>query len=161
VSTSPRSPQKSRGRAGTTTVRAPLLLEHKSRTGRDGADLVFGSERDHPFTPTHIRKKALKAWEDWKAAEAEKAKEEDRNPELLEPVGLRELRHSYVSMMHAVGLSLETIGDFVGHSSTYMTDGHRHLLEGQEAEAGKRLEAYLAAPVSSRAATSAQSISFR
>jgi hypothetical protein len=36
-------------------------------------------------------------------------------------------------MMHEAGLSLEQIGDYVGHSSTYMTDRYRHLLDGHEA----------------------------
>jgi hypothetical protein len=39
----------------------------------------------------------------------------------------------YVTMMHEAGLSLEQIGDYVGHSSTYMTDRYRHLLDGHEA----------------------------
>jgi hypothetical protein len=33
--------------------------------------------------------------------------------------------------MHAAGCSLEEIGDFVGHSSTYMVDRYRHLLDGR------------------------------
>lgn len=47
-------------------------------------------------------------------------------------------------MMHAAGFSLERIGDYCGHSSAYMTDRYRHLLDGHEAEAAERLEAYLA-----------------
>jgi hypothetical protein len=39
--------------------------------------------------------------------------------------------------------SLERIGDYVGHSSAYMTDAYRHLLEGHEAEAAERFEDYL------------------
>ncbi len=58
----------------------------------------------------------------------------------LEPIGLHELRHSYVSLMHGAGLSLEPIGDYVGHSSAYMTDAYRHLLEGHEAEAADPFE---------------------
>jgi hypothetical protein len=46
--------------------------------------------------------------------------------------------------MHDAGLSLERIGDYVGHSSTYMTDRYRHLLEGHEAEAAQLLDEYLA-----------------
>jgi hypothetical protein len=46
--------------------------------------------------------------------------------------------------MHDAGLSLERIGDYVGHSSAYMTDAYRHRLEGHEAEAAERFEAYLA-----------------
>jgi hypothetical protein len=46
--------------------------------------------------------------------------------------------------MHDAGLSLERIGDYVGHSSTYMTDRYRHLLEGHEHEAARMLDEYLA-----------------
>ncbi len=39
--------------------------------------------------------------------------------------------------------SLERIGDYVGHSSAYMTDAYRHLLDGHEAQAAERFEDYL------------------
>jgi hypothetical protein len=45
--------------------------------------------------------------------------------------------------MHDAGFSLERIGDYVGHSSAYMTEAYRHLLEGHEAEAAERFESYL------------------
>ena len=35
----------------------------------------------------------------------------------LATVGLHELRHTYVSLMHDAGFSLERVGDYVGHSS--------------------------------------------
>ena len=47
--------------------------------------------------------------------------------------------------MFEAGLSLEEIGDYVGHSSAYMTDRYRHLREGHEARAAERFDAYLAA----------------
>jgi hypothetical protein len=53
--------------------------------------------------------------------------------------------------MFDAGLSLERVGDYVGHSSTYMTDRYRHLLDGHEAEAARILDDYLA-----RADTSAR-----
>jgi hypothetical protein len=59
----------------------------------------------------------------------------------IAPIGLHECRHTYVSLMHAAGLSLEEIGDYVGHSSTYMTDRYRHLLEGQRQKAADALDA--------------------
>jgi integrase len=62
----------------------------------------------------------------------------------------QELRHSYVSLMHDAGFSLERIGDYVGHSSAYMTDAYRHLIEGHEAEAAERFEDYLTRAASSR-----------
>jgi hypothetical protein len=45
--------------------------------------------------------------------------------------------------MHAAGLNLERIGDYIGHSSAYMTDRYRHLLEGHEAEAAAMFDEYL------------------
>jgi hypothetical protein len=48
-----------------------------------------------------------------------------------------------VGAISTPGFSLERIGDYVGHSSAYMTDAYRHLLEGHEAEAAERFEDYL------------------
>jgi hypothetical protein len=45
--------------------------------------------------------------------------------------------------MHDAGFSLERIGDYVGHSSAWMTDRYRHLLAGHDAEAAERFEPYL------------------
>lgn len=101
--------------------------------------------RARAFTPTHIRKLALAAWE---KANVERREEEQIE---LKPIGLHELRHSYVSLMHDAGFSLERIGDYVGHSSTYMTDAYRHLLEGHEADAAERFSAYLDREVAKRA----------
>jgi integrase len=120
---------KSRKGTRTVPIAEPLrlhLLELRARTGRRGSDLVFGRTASAPFTPTHIRKRALKAW----AVENHERAEEGRP--LLEPIGLHELRHTYVSLMFDAGFSLERIGDYVGHSSAYMVDCYRHLIEGHE-----------------------------
>lgn len=114
-----------------------ILLEHKALTGRRGEALVFGRTASESFTPNHIAKRAAKAW-----ALANIKRERERRPKLT-PIGLHELRHSFVSMMHDAGFTLERIGDYVGHSSTYMTDRYRHLLEGHEQEAADILGAYL------------------
>jgi integrase len=80
---------------------------------------------------------------------AEAAKRAEQERPLLAPIGLHELRHSYVSLMHDAGFSLERIGDYVGHSSAWMTDRYRHLLAGHEAEAAERFEACLTRAASS------------
>jgi integrase len=56
-------------KSGKGTRRVPLagelrriLLEHIARTGRRGDDLLFGRTAREPFTPTHIRRRALEAW---------------------------------------------------------------------------------------------------
>lgn len=115
-----------------------LLLEHKARTGRRGADLVFGRTAAEPFTPTHIRNRALGAW----AAAAIGGFFRGRNAG-LEPIALHECRHTYVSLMADAGFKLEEIGDYVGHSSTFMVDRYRHLIEGHEQEAAARFDRYL------------------
>jgi hypothetical protein len=45
--------------------------------------------------------------------------------------------------MHAAGCSLEEIGDYVGHSSAYMTDRYRHLMPGSHRQAAARLDALI------------------
>jgi hypothetical protein len=37
--------------------------------------------------------------------------------------------------------SLEEIGDYVGHSSAYMTDQYRHLLDGARTDGAAALDA--------------------
>jgi integrase len=127
---------------GTRTVPIPTLLkkqlaEHMARTGRRGDQLLFGRTATAPFTPSFIRIRAGKAW---KAANVERAKKE---LDQLVPIGLHQARHTYVSLMHAAGCSLEEIGDYVGHSSAYMTDRYRHLLPTTRAAAAQRLDALL------------------
>ena len=139
-------------------IAAPLrlsLLQHKARTGRRDGDLVFGSTARTPFTPSNISRRAKRAWKTEntrRIEEAEKAGSRSAVATLI-PIGLHELRHSYVSMLHAAGFSLEEIGDYVGHSSSYMTDRYRHLLAGDEEKAAKRFDAYLTG-----AATGAQAL---
>ena len=127
------------------TRRVPLtalLRDHltalKAATGRDGRDFVFGASADRPFTPSHIRRQAVKAWE----AENKKRVEKKASP--LTPIELHACRHTFVSLMHDAGLSLERIGDYVGHGSSYMTDKYRHLLDGHEDEARRLMDDYLA-----------------
>jgi integrase len=130
------------------SILRPYLDAHISRTGRSGRDLVFGSTALHPFTPKNVRRKALKAWEgeNKKRAEQNERRKAEGLPErsLLVPITLHEARHTYVTLMHAAGLSLEEVGDYVGHSSAYMTDRYRHLIEGREKDAASAFDAYLA-----------------
>ncbi len=119
------------------------LVELKAAS--DGHEVVFGSIHGQPFTPSNIRKRAAAAWA------AENAKRAEREPPPLRPIGLHECRHTFVSLMHDAGLSLERIGDYAGHSSTYMTDRCRHLLAGHEDETRRLVDAYLArADIASR-----------
>ncbi len=133
-----------------------ILLEHKAATGRRSSDLVFGRTASQPFSPGTTDKNARRAWASRFACgcdvdpEAEPVVDRDgrtvcleHHAPVLEPIGLHECRHTYVSLMHDAGFSLERIGDYVGHSSAYMVDRYRHLLEGHEAEAAERFDAYI------------------
>jgi integrase len=103
-----------------------LLVEWKLSSGRrDG--LVFGRTATEPFTTSHVRTRAKSAWTMAKQT----------------PIGLHECRHTFVTLMFEAGVPLERIGDYVGHSSTYMTDRYRHLLDGHAAEAAAMFDAFL------------------
>jgi integrase len=112
------------------------LAEHLARTGRRGSDLVFGKGPTTPFTSNTIRRHAAKAWSAHKPP--------------LAGIGLHEARHTYVSLMYEAGVPLETIGDFVGHSSTWMTDRYRHLMPTAGELAAEKLDAYLKASAAPR-----------
>jgi integrase len=136
MSSSPASAEKPRGTyaaSGTARYLAPL-----ARTGRRGVELFFGRTAEAAFTPTHVRKRAHAAW----AATAVGAFLRKERLD-LEPIGLHEARHTYVSLMHSAGVPLERIGDYVGHSSTYMTDRYRHLIEGQREQDAERFDQLL------------------
>jgi integrase len=120
------------------------LAESKADTGRNGPDFVFGPKRDRPFTPSHVGRTARKAWAAENARRTEEAAERGETPTLLVPIGLHECRHTFVTLMHEAGVSLEEIGDLVGHSSTYMTDRYRHLRDERRHEAARKLDEYLA-----------------
>jgi integrase len=132
-----------------------MLLEHMARTGRRGGDLVFGRTAREPFTPTWVRKRALRCW-----VGAALGAFLTRKPLSVEIdlIGLHECRHTYVSLMHAAGRSLEEIGDYVGHSSSYMTDRYRHLIEGQRAEAADAFDAFLASRTGTQTGTQAPAL---
>jgi integrase len=121
-------------------VLAKHLSAHMLRTGRRGCDLMFGSTPAQPFTPKVIRTRAGGAWAAAVVGAFLRGEAID-----LEPIKLHEFRHTYVSLMHAAGYSLEEIGDYAGHSSAYTTDRYRHLLPGRHIEAAKRLDQLLSA----------------
>jgi integrase len=137
--------------------RCAVAPRHKLLTGRSDDELVFGRSASEPFTPTHVHAKARKAWAAENKRRSEEAAEKGTKPELLEPIGLHEARHTYLLLMHDAGLSLERIGDYVGHSSKYMTDRYRHLLDGHEAEAARAFDDYLARRTGRRQSISANS----
>jgi integrase len=124
-----------------------ILAGHKLARGGAERHFVFpGSEPDRPFTPTAVRRRAENAWQAFNKREIERAKQQRREPELLKPVGLHELRHSYASLMIAAGVNTKALSAYMGHSSITITlDLYGHLMPGNEAEAAHMLDAFLAA----------------
>jgi integrase len=124
-----------------------MLEEHRKACpwAADPDGLVFGKTRDTHYSRSSIHEAATTAW----ARENKRRLKEaaDGNglhtaPLLLDPVGLHECRHTYVSIMHAAGFALEEIGDYVGHTSKHMTDHYRHLLKGHERETVAKFDRY-------------------
>ena len=105
--------------------------------GRDTDYVISGREASDPFTPTTLRKSAAAAF----ARENERRAADNRPP--LNPVGLHELRRSYVSMAARAGVPLETIKDLVGHTTTSMTDSYRKGFADAPTLAARALAEYL------------------
>ena len=130
------APKSAKGRRSVPIMGAlRRYLERQGElTGRAGTDLVFGSTSTSPFTPSHLRKRALKAWA---VAAIGAFLRGESLPIELRPIGFHELRHSFVSFAAAaVGpngerLKPEEVADMVGHSSVYMTERYRHEFDGR------------------------------
>jgi integrase len=114
------------------------LVESREREGREERDFVFGASGDRPFAPSRVGRSAARAWSEENAARS------GRGEEPLVPIRLHDCRHTFVLLMYDAGLSLERIGDYIGHSPAYMIDRYRHLLEGDEAEMRRIMDDYLA-----------------
>lgn len=120
------------------------LVEWKASSRGRADDFVFpGRSMTVPFTSTNVRRQASAAWESFNEQERKQAQLEGREPALLVPIGLHELRHTWVSHMAASGFSLEEIAPFAGHSTSWMTERYRHLLPGAAADAALRFGEYL------------------
>lgn len=118
------------------TVLREHLVEHKLRSGRH-VGLVFGTSASQPCTPSNVRNRANAAW-----ARAD-----------LDPIGLHECRHTFASLMIAAGVNAKALSSYMGHSSVTITyDRYGHLMPGNEGEAARLLDGYLAR-VTARAST--------
>jgi integrase len=136
-------PKSEKGKRTTIIINllAELLKEHLQRTGRTGADLIFGRTPTLPFDSNTIYNRARKAWN---AAREQEDKEDtisiDRR---IREIGLHECRHTAVSHMLDAGITIDKVSKFMGHSSITVTiDRYGHLLPGGEAEAAALLDAY-------------------
>jgi integrase len=104
------------------------LDEHLIRTGREGAQHVFGRTAEDPFAPPVTDQRAKDAWE---AAG-------------LQPITLHEARHTFASLLIAAGANAKAVQEFMGHSKIQTTfDTYGHLLPGSHDEVRERMDAYL------------------
>ena len=89
---------------------------------------MFGVSATAPFEPSTVRRRARAAW----AAAG------------LEPRTLHEARHTAASFMIAAGANAKALSTVMGHAGVEITfNRYGHLMEGSEAEVGRRLDAYL------------------
>lgn len=119
------------------------LAEHHLAAGRPAEGFVFATSTGGPFTPTNVRKRALRVWAEENERRTEQAEEAGTTPELLHAIGLHECRHSAVSLWHAAGVRREVCEDWAGHSSGAVHDRYRHLRPETFSAELARLDAYL------------------
>lgn len=114
------------------------------RTGRTGADLVFGRTPDAAFVSSTIDNWAKNAWRALNDREREDAAAAGREPKLLQPITLHECRHTFASLLIDAGANPKAIQTFMGHSKIQTTfDIYGHLLPGSHDEVRERMDAYL------------------
>lgn len=105
------------------------LLAHRVRTLATPDTLVFAASAGGPFEPSTANRRARA---EWKRAQ-------------LKPIGLHECRHTFASLMIAGGVNAKALSTYMGHASVTITfDLYGHLMPGNEAEAARALDAYLA-----------------
>ena len=137
-----------KSRAGERTVPVPELLRselirYRLRQGLGGTGFVFSSTGERPFDPPNTLRVARRAW---KGAG-------------LPAISFHECRHSYASHMIAAGVNAKALSAYMGHSSIQVTmDRYGHLMSGNECEAARLLDDYLARSCASVPATTVSNI---
>jgi integrase len=92
--------------------------------------LVFGNGT--PFDPVALTKRADAAWREAK----------------LPRITLHECRHTFASLMTAVGVNAKALSEYLGHATITLTmDRYRHRMPGNEAETAGMLDNFLARAV--------------
>lgn len=118
-----------------------------TRTGRTGADLVFGRTPGAAFVSSTIDNRAKSAWSAFNDRAEEEAAAAERDSESLRPITLHECRHSFASLLIDAGANPKAIQTFMGHSKIQTTfDIYGHLLPGSHDEVRERMDAYLLVP---------------
>ncbi|HVC06148.1 MAG TPA: site-specific integrase [Solirubrobacterales bacterium] len=105
-----------------------ILVEHKLRRGGEGLMRIVIDSDGKVKHSTTLTERAHKIWQ---AAG-------------LKPIGMHECRHTFASLMIAAGVNAKALSTYIGHASISITmDRYGHLMPGSEAEAARRLNAYL------------------
>jgi len=118
------------------------LAAHKLRRGT--ADGFFFGSAGRPLNRAMLIKRSLRAWVEANAKELGHAEEQGRKPNLLEPIGLHEARHTCASIFIAAGVNVKPLSAYLGHASITITlDRYGHLMPGNEDEAVGLVDAYL------------------
>lgn len=97
--------------------------------GYSGTDRFFGlATGARPFDPSKLSKRADRTWQDAG----------------LERITLQECRHTFASLMIAVGVNAKALQGFMGHANISITlDRYGHLMPGSGTEGARLLDAYL------------------
>jgi integrase len=104
------------------------LAAHRLRRPERGG-LFFG-RAGRPFRAETIRDRAAKTWRDKK----------------LRVFGYHEARHTCGSILIAAGVNAKALRTYTGHGSIAITfDRYGHLMPGNESDAAKLVDRYLAA----------------
>ena len=104
------------------------LATHQLRLGRS-TGLLFGRTPTRPFDDRALKLRAEKAW----------------HAAGLTSITLHEARHTYASLLIAAGVNSKAVSTYMGHASITITlDRYGHLFPGNEAEAARLLDDYLA-----------------
>jgi integrase len=105
-----------------------ILAAHSLRTGRRGADLLFGETAESPFNAKALQARADAAW---KAAG-------------LKRITPHECRHTFASIAIAAGVNIGTVSAALGHASVQTTwKTYHHLMPGTMEQAGELIQAYI------------------
>jgi integrase len=137
-----------KSKAGTRTVPIiAVLRDHlDARALPGGTDLLLGREAALPFAPKSLSERAQRTWKAANKRELEAAEDEDREPDLLEPITLHECRHTFASLLIDAGVNAKALQEFMGHATIEETfSRYGHLMPGAREQARELVDAYMEA----------------
>src|SRR4029453_15139614 len=125
---------KKRGRAVNLPAGlAPILREHRTQQAerfletRIRSELVFCSETGGPLHPRNVTMRGLKPTQ--------------KAPQTSSTIPLFSLRHSFASVMLALGVHIKLVSEVLGHSRVDLTlNTYSHLAPGLQEDATNRLD---------------------